>query len=419
VEFQYNRVGERIWKRGQNGTVHHYEFDSLGRLLHDRVTTLGSGVDGSVKRISTQYNIDGQIAKITSYDNATIGSGSVVNEVKYEYDTNDLLAKELQNPSGVVTGSSLYTGYTYDTTKNGDFFTKRLRLAVQKHPDGIPITYECGTNGSSDDLLNHVVTLKYGSTSYVSYAHIGFATITKVTYSPISLTLDYTASGALDRFGRITDHAWKKSDGTDMVRIKHGYDRVGNRIYREDVAANAGKAFDELYSYDGMNQLIDMQRGTLNTAKTGLASGKNYAEQFTFDATGNFANYKQDATGDGTFELNQNRTHSKANEILTVAGVTSHVAHDKNGNMTKCVKPDTWAASYTLTYDAWNRLVTVKDGSTVVASYLYDALNRRVKKVVGSETRTFYFNNRGNVWKSMSVQPVTLVISGGYATLMI
>jgi RHS repeat-associated protein len=71
-----------------------------------------------------------------------------------------------------------------------------------------------------------------------------------------------------------------------------------------------------------------------------------------------------------------------------------NITHDANGNMTKCVKPDTWAASYTLTYDAWNRLVTVKDGSTVVASYQYDALNHRVKKVVGSETRTFYFNNQ-------------------------
>jgi YD repeat-containing protein len=204
-----------------------------------------------------------------------------------------------------------------------------------------------------------------------------------------------TASGALDCFGGITDYAWKNSSNTDIVRIKHGYDRVGNRLYREDIAAtNAGKSFDELYSYDGVNQLIDMQRGTLNTAKTGLASGKNWAEQFTFDATGNFANYKQDATGDGTFELNQSRVHNKANEIASIAGATTHTSHDANGNMTKCVKPSTWAASFNLVYDAWNRLVTVKDGSTVVASYQYDALNRRVKKVVGSETRTFYFNNQ-------------------------
>ena len=105
---QMNEFGDK----DQNGTIHVYEFDNLGRLLHDRVTTLASGVDRTVRRISTTYNIVGQIEKITSYDNVTIGSGNVINEVKYEYDTNGLLAKEYQNPSGSVTSSSLYTHRT-------------------------------------------------------------------------------------------------------------------------------------------------------------------------------------------------------------------------------------------------------------------------------------------------------------------
>jgi hypothetical protein len=58
---------------------------------------------------------------------------------------------------------------------------------------------------------------------------------------------------------------------------------------------------------------------------------KNFEEQFTFDTTGNFANYKQDATGDGTFELNQSRTHSKANEIATLGGSSSNILSGKNG----------------------------------------------------------------------------------------
>ncbi|MDR1382702.1 MAG: RHS repeat-associated core domain-containing protein, partial [Planctomycetaceae bacterium] len=100
------------------------------------------------------------------------------------------------------------------------------------------------------------------------------------------------------------------------------------------------------------------------------------------------------SNGDGTFELNQPRTHSKANEILTVAGSSSYVSSDKNGNMMKVPKPDNWSAAYDLVYDAWNRLVTVKSGSTVVASYAYDGTNRRIKKIVGSETRLFYFNRQ-------------------------
>jgi len=62
-------------------------------------------------------------------------------------------------------------------------------------------------------------------------------------------------------------------------------------------------------------------------------------------------------------------------------------------NMTKCVKPSSWSAAFTLVYDAWNRLVIVKDGETVVMTCYYDGMNRRVKKVTAAETRLFYFNN--------------------------
>jgi hypothetical protein len=94
----------------------------------------------------------------------------------------------------------------------------------------------------------------------------------------------------------------------------------------------------------------------------------------------------------GTFDLNQARTHNKANEVLTVSGASTHVANDANGNMTKVVKPDNWNASFTLVYDAWNRLVIVKDGTTTVATYFYDGMNRRVKKVTAGETRGFWYN---------------------------
>jgi RHS repeat-associated protein len=271
-----------------------------------------------------------------------------------------------------------------------------LRPTTLRYPSNTTINYVYGTSNSVDDKLNRFTAVKNGSTTVVEYTDTGIATPAKVKYSQPNLTLDYTVSSALDRFGRITDHTWKNASATALVRIKHGYDRIGNRLYREDIAAtNAGKAFDELYSYDGMNQLIDMQRGTLGANKASIVSQyKNWEEQFTFDATGNFANYKQDTNGDGTFDVNQNRVHNKVNEITSIASSTSYIASDRNGNMTKIPKPDNWSAAYDLVYDAWNRLVTVKSGSTVVASYAYDGTNRRIKKVVGNETRLFYFNRQ-------------------------
>ena len=134
VTYSYNRVGERIFKRDQNGTTHEYHYDNLGRLLHDNTPTLGDGVNNSVRRISTVFTPDGHHDRITSYDNPNVGQGNITNQIVYEYDSCGLLSREFQNPSGAATVASRYVGYTYDTTKSGDYFTKHsggpLKLGV-------------------------------------------------------------------------------------------------------------------------------------------------------------------------------------------------------------------------------------------------------------------------------------------------
>ena len=52
----------------------------LGRVIVDAVTTLGSGVDGAVRRIETAYDGQGNPFLVTSYDAAS--SGSIVNQVQ-------------------------------------------------------------------------------------------------------------------------------------------------------------------------------------------------------------------------------------------------------------------------------------------------------------------------------------------------
>lgn len=54
-------------------------YSVLGQVFQDKVTTLGSGVDGTVRRIETNYYVNGQPEQITSYS-ATRG-GTVINEV--------------------------------------------------------------------------------------------------------------------------------------------------------------------------------------------------------------------------------------------------------------------------------------------------------------------------------------------------
>ncbi|MDD3470824.1 MAG: RHS repeat-associated core domain-containing protein [Thermoguttaceae bacterium] len=165
----------------------------------------------------------------------------------------------------------------------------------------------------------------------------------------------------------------------------------------------------ELYQYDQMNQLTAMQRGVLNAAGDAVSS-KTFGEQFTFDMTSNWLNYKQDANGDGTFEVNQTRTHNTANEIQTISGGNTLVSHDRNGCMTKFPKPWNGTDAYTCVYDAWNRMTSIR-GSSVV-TYMYDARNHRIKKTVGTVVTLSYFNQNWQEIESIAAGVTTTNVYG-------
>jgi len=68
VEFQYNRLGELTQRKDNNQSIHNYNYDGLGRLVDDRVTAFGTGVDQAVKRISRTYEVRGMLTGVLSYE---------------------------------------------------------------------------------------------------------------------------------------------------------------------------------------------------------------------------------------------------------------------------------------------------------------------------------------------------------------
>lgn len=69
------------------------------------------------------------------------------------------------------------------------------------------------------------------------------------------------------------------------------------------------------------------------------------------DATGNWDNFKQDDDGDGTWNLDQERTANPVNEITGITETTgpswAPPAYDPAGNMTTLPQPAAPTASYT------------------------------------------------------------------------
>ncbi|NUQ66465.1 MAG: hypothetical protein HUU20_28725, partial [Pirellulales bacterium] len=187
VEYRYNRQGERTEKKDQNGTVHAYEFDRLGRLIHDRVTTVGTGVDNAALRISSAYDVRGLVEKKTTYDSPTVGSGSVVNEVVFEYNETGQLIKEYQEHSGAKDATTLYVGYNYDTTASSGAFTKGLRPSSVRYPNGRLVHFTYGSSGEMNDALNRLAAINDDNSgspgsSVAEYTYLGMGTIVVEDY---------------------------------------------------------------------------------------------------------------------------------------------------------------------------------------------------------------------------------------------
>jgi RHS repeat-associated protein len=160
---------------------------------------------------------------------------------------------------------------------------------------------------------------------------------------------------------------------------------------------------DEYYTYDGLYQISTLQRGTLNSNNTGINGTPTWEEDWNYDATGNWHGSSSAylTKVSGTTTLDQNRTHNEVNEITNITESTGTAwptpGHDAAGNLTSIPQPLSLGNGYTLTWDAWNRLMTVKAGSTTVATYAYDGATRRVSKNDGTNTRNYYYSDQWQV----------------------
>ncbi len=374
----FNALGERTSYTDRNGTTHLYEYDVLGRMTADIVDTLGAGVDGGILRIGYGYNTQGQLETITSYSD-TAGT-TAVNQILRRYNDLGQLTKEYQEHSGTVNVSTTpVVQYIYSEMTGG---ANQSRLTSMIYPNGKVLLYDY--NAGVDDTISRLSSISESipgeTTTLETYAYLGLSTVVERAVVDLSLPeaahkLSYVKLAGesngdagdqytgLDRFGRVVDQRWLTGAG-DFVRDRYdyGYDRDGNQLYRENLVDSA---FSELYSYDGLNRLSDMQRGALNGTKNGLVGTPSYTRSWDLDALGNM----DTVTTDGTSE---SRSYDAQNE-LTQVGSTS-LAFDANGNLV------TDQNGKTLVYDAWNRLVEQKDGTTSEIAYAYDGMGRRVKE---------------------------------------
>jgi RHS repeat-associated protein len=369
--YTSNALGERTSFTDRAGTTHTYAYDVAGRQTADTVTALGTGVDGAVRRIDSAYDTLGRLTTVTSRSGVAAAS-TAVNQVTRAYSGFGQLTSEWQAHTGLVsTTATPRVQYAYSQASGGN----HSRLTRTTYPSGYAVDYAYAAG--IDSAVSRPTSLSgqrattTASATLEAFKYLGAGTVIERSRPEVNVTLSMVNfSGAradagdkytgLDRFGRVADQRWTQGTAATspvVDRYGYSYDRNSNRLTRTNALA---AAFSETYWYDALNQLQSFNR----------SGGTTTSQEWQFDALGNWTSVTTDW-------YPASRTANAQNELTQVGG--SSLAYSTTGNLT------TDAQGRTLAYDAWNRLVSVKNAAgTEVARYEYDGLNRRIVEQVGT-----------------------------------
>ena len=200
----------------------------------------------------------------------------------------------------------------------------------------------------------------------------------------------------LDRFGRVVEqNYYDTSTSSSVADYLYGYDQDSNVLFMKNAIDTAAS---ELYSYDSLNRLTSRARHP-EFGDTGITGTPSETESWTLDALGNFASL----TLNGTTTDN---TTNQQNEETAIGSAS--LGFDSNGNTT------TDQNGHTLIYDAWNRLVEVKNGSTVLETISYDALGHQDLVNSGTATDLYYSSDWQVLEEDISGSATTQYVWGAF-----
>ena len=391
--YKYNALGDRTSFTDQNGTIHEYVYDVLGRETDDKVTTLGTNVDGWARRRTTTYLPNGQVGSSVLY--GSVSGTDWVTEVQWTYNG---LGDQAEVQLGYNDGSSNVTGvgYVYDFSASGT--ANRSRLTTMQYASGRQVHYGYGAENSLDYKIGRVTFIADDNDSLgvglhlEEYSYLGLNTIVERNRPTPGTKLTYLKQGSegngeagdqyagLDRFGRVRDQRWMKGT-TELDRFVYTYDKNSNRTSKDVLGSGNPGNIDEVYVHDNLNRLMSVTRGTLSGST--ISGTPTFSQSYTLDALGNW----DSSTTNGT---SQARTHNRKNELTAIGGTA--LSYDANGNL----RIDETGKRFV--YDAWNHLVKV-DGNNdtdyadaVDATYRYNGLGYRVTQTTQTVTTEFSYD---------------------------
>ncbi|GAB4547573.1 MAG: hypothetical protein Tsb0013_07390 [Phycisphaerales bacterium] len=387
VTYAYNALGERVYQQDENGTIIEYTRDGAGRVTAETALSLGTNIDGAVRRIETSYNELGQVTSVAQYD--ATSSGNVVDEVQYTYDNWGMLDLLEQDFNGAVApsggdehGVNYFHAWTNAAASGGWEGVVRTGyfIASPTDADEQRVGIVRGGSGTLDKKLLRVSSVTVDSVTVAEYEYLGHSRIVSTELPvPEFRRAHYDGSGYdthLDDFNRPVKDHWTREVSlasnyqADIIDRAIEYDKNSNILTIDHTV----RGLDREFAIDGLDRVVNEERGTLSGGAITSALG---FEGKTYDLLGNWEASTLDLDGDKDFadagEFSRTATFNRGNEQLTRSDLGSNFAYDDAGQMVDD------GENYEYVYDAWGRLVEVEDQSSdTVAFYRYNGLGQRI-----------------------------------------
>jgi RHS repeat-associated protein len=318
------------------------------------------------------------------------------------YDAFNNLIEDRQAHYGAVDGSTLKVQYAYSSGTGN-----QLRRTSLTYPNGRQLDSQYGSANSIDDHLNRISALKVNDETdpLVNYTYAGLAWQVVVGLPQPEIELNYKRQSGepvsdagdiyfgYDRFGRSIDLRWvTQASSLPLVHLQYGFDANSRRTWRNDLVAPSSAQQDRHYRYDTLSQVVAEDQGDLNVNHTAIAGIPASGSRWDYDETGNWKVYQQLANG--TTTLDQPRTHDKGNRLLEVGAGAGAVQVDRSGRMLELPPVEgSWDETFEIVWDAWSRIVEVKQGESTVGKYAYDGLTRRITRETGGQLIHTYYSD--------------------------
>jgi RHS repeat-associated protein len=371
VGYTYDGRGNVLARTAQDGSTATSTYDGAGRLTGKTFSTGGSqsfGYDAAGRLVSGGQTLSGHTSQLT-----------------YAYNP----LGDAISTTQTLDGQGWTVGYVYNYA--GGVYTTT-------YPSGISRRYEL-------DHLGRLDAVKQGGGALVAdYAYLDLASYFTLTYpSGVETRSDYDA---LRRVTRVS---------SSVADYRYGYDAASNRTSTQRYQ-KAGHPAD-VYQYDGLYQLTQVWYGA-NATAPGSITAYDHLQRYDLDTLGNRLEVQNDGAPETYLPNDGDRLTDPMNRYEQVAA--DPFTYDPRGN-TLSDGRNTYA------YDALNRQVSVigdqlsgiKDQSSAISvqdsetsnlqspisnfqsptsspqsEYVYDALGRRIAKVVSGATTHYVYDTQ-------------------------